>query len=214
MILCWALSSQLNAVTLVFVFTVDVTQTLFHIFFVVGPLQVHHSGNVDVLLMLLFWMLGKEWSGMKPMTKEEKAEAISERAKWLYFTVLQCMGELIMPYWQLVFFYLNYSSKRNRSAFMGFDKVENGFPVIEPISLIFVASIMAVVDVGNTLTFSLTVRRKFPHFNPFKLLNVLIRKFNWVLAFSVLSVVLSVQCMMLIDCKFDIDLDRILSYFK
>lgn len=129
---------------------------------------------------------------------------IAERAKWLYFTVLQQMGEMIMPFWQLVYFYLNSSSKRNRSAYMGFDKVVNGYPVIEPEVLLVILGIMAFFDVTNLLTFTLTVRRQFPHFNPFQLLNVLIKKFNLLLTLSVLSVVLSIQCTMLIDCKFDI----------
>jgi len=214
MILCWALSSKLQPLPIIFVGLVDFLQTLFHIFFVLGPLQVHKSASRDLPFMLFYWMLGTEWSGMKPLTKEERLWAIGERAKWLYYTVLQNMGELIMPYWQIVFFYLNSSSKRNRSAFMGFDKVKNGFPVIDPLSLSIVAAIMAGVDIVNILSFTFSVRKKYPHFNPFKLLNVLIKKFNWVLAYSVLSVVLSVQCMMLIDCKFDINMDQILSYFK
>jgi len=214
MILCWALSSKLQPLPIIFVGLVDLLQTLFHIFFVLGPLQVHKSASINLPFMLFYWMLGTEWSGMEPLTKEERLWAIAERAKWLYYTVLQNMGELIMPYWQIVFFYLNSSSKRNRSAFMGFDKVKNGFPVIEPLSLTIVAAIMAGVDIVNILSFTFSVRRKYPHFNPFKLLNVLIKKFNWVLAYSVLSVVLSVQCMMLIDCKFDIDMDHILTYFK
>jgi len=214
MILCWALSSQFHAFPIIFVGSVDLLQTLAHIFFVCGPLQVHYSGIQTWPLMLLFWMFGKEYSGSKPLTKEEKTWAIAERTKWVYYTILQSMGELIMPYWQMVFYYLNASSKRNRSAYMGFDKVVNGFPIIDPNTLVVVAGIMAGLDIFNLVTFTFMVRKKFANFNPFKLLNVLVKKFNWVLALSVLSVVLSVQCMMLIDCNFDINFDRIIAFFK
>jgi len=151
---------------------------------------------------------------MKPLNRKESLKAIAERAKWVYYTVLQQMVEIIMPCWQMVYLYLNSSSKRNRDAFMGFDRRKNGFPVIDPHTLIIIVGIMSVFDIGNALSFTFCVRQKFPHFNPFKLLNVLIKKYNLLLTLSILSVVLSIQCTMIIDCNFDIGYDTLKQRFS
>lgn len=97
---------------------------------------------------------------------------------------------------------------------MGFDKRANGFPVIVPHTLIVIVGIMSVFDIGNALSFTLSVRQKFPHYNPFKLLNVLIKKYNLLLTLSILSVVLSIQCTMLIDCNFDIGFETLKQRFS
>lgn len=71
MILCWALSSKLNVLPMIFVVVVDLLQTLAHIYFVCGPLQLHYSGK-KWPLMLLFWIFGKEYGGAQPLTKDEE----------------------------------------------------------------------------------------------------------------------------------------------
>lgn len=158
--------------------------------------------------MIAYWLVGNDSALSKKMTKKERAFAISERAKWVYFTVLNGFGEAIVPFWQIIFIYLTYSTT-TRTAFNGFEKEANGFPLIKPQIIMLVAGLLACGDVLNLVIFSFIVRRGFPNFDPFRFLNLLIKKFDIVLALSVLSIVLAVQCMMLIDCRFDISIKTI-----
>lgn len=153
--------------------------------------------------MLGYWLVGKKSALDMKLTKKQKAFAIAERAKWAYLTVLKGFGEAIVPVWQIIFYYLTYSTM-TRKAFNGFEKEANGFPLIIPHDIIQVAGLLALGDVLNLIIFSFIVRKNFPHFDPFRFLNVVIKKFDVVLALSVLSIVLAIQCMMLIDCRIDI----------
>lgn len=59
MLLCWALASKFDVFSIIFVVSIDILQTLAHIFFVCGPLQLHNTRK-DWPIMLLFWLIGKE----------------------------------------------------------------------------------------------------------------------------------------------------------
>jgi len=60
MLLCWALASKIDLGPIVLVAMFDTLQSLAHIFFVCGPLQVHHSRSTEWPIMLLCWIFGKE----------------------------------------------------------------------------------------------------------------------------------------------------------
>jgi len=207
MILCWAIATQFNLISILFVYSIDFLTVLSFAYFVCGPLDVHLRGQWWVI-MIAYWLVGKDFGLKKKLTKKQKAFAISERAKWVYFTVLMGYGEAIIPFWQIIFIYLT-NSTTTRAAFNGFEKKANGFPLIKPQIIMLVAGLLAVGDVLNLALFSHMVRRRFPQFDPFRFLNLLIKKFDIVLALSVLSIVFAVQCMMLIDCKFDISIETI-----
>ena len=132
---------------------------------------------------------------------------LHERAKWLYFFVRYSFGEIIMPFWQMVFYYL-IKSAESRSAFLGFDKEVNGFPIINPHRLFINSLILGNFDIFNLVVFTFVARRKFPCFSPFRILNMQLVKYNTVLIFSVIAVVLVIQCAMLVDCQFDTSFER------
>jgi len=200
MMLCWAMATQFHLGSIILIYFFDFLSILIFAFFVIGPLYIHVSGQSWVI-MLVYWLAGK--SVEKKLTGKVKAYALSERAKWVYFTVLKGFGEAIVPFWQIIFYYLTYSTM-TRKAFNGFEKEVNGFLLIIPHTIMQVAGLLAAGDVLNLVIFSVVVRNRFPRFDPFRLLNVVIKKFDIVLALSVLSIVLAIQCMMLIDCRIDI----------
>lgn len=155
--------------------------------------------------MLVNWIAGKA-ECEKPMTRKEKDMAISERKIWVYFTVLNSMGETILPVWHMVFWYLSDSTETSRASMMGFEKVEHGFPIINPHILGYTVLILVFFDLITFIFVTIIVRKQFPNFEPFKFLNVLMKKFGMVLILSVVTLVLCTQCMMLIDCQFDISI--------
>jgi len=162
------------------------------------------------------WMLGRPDIREKYLDADLRKYCICERAKWVYFTILHSTGEIIMPWWQLFFYYLMYSTS-TRSALSGFEKAANGFPHIDSYDLLLTAVSLGSCDILDISFFTYVVRRKFPFFTPHRLLNVTIKKYNTLLALSVMSVVISVQCVLIIDCRFDFTVTgfaEFIEYFK
>jgi len=137
------------------------------------------------------------------MTEQEKIFAIGERAKITYFFALYSFGEIISAPWQLAFYHL-FNSTFTKRAYYGFEKVTNGwFPIVNLDKLNLTVSIYATFNICNFILFTYGVRKKFPQFSPFRFLNILLKKYNILLGLSVMSIGQSIQCLMLIDCKFD-----------
>jgi len=176
------------------------------IFVVSGPLHIHTDKNPSGTFFK--WLLGREDNGDEKLTKKQRTYGICERAKWVYFTVLHSSGEIIMPWWQMYFYYL-ISSTNIKKAFSGFAKAANGFPHTSSSNLLIASSIMAFCDILDFLLFTYIIRRKFESFTPFRLMNVLVKKYNLLLALSVMAAVISVQCVLIIDCRFDFSPDGI-----
>jgi len=112
------------------------------------------------------------------------------------------MGEIVLPWWQLYFYYL-ISSTHASTGFSGFEKTVNGFLMISPNNLLLASVVIGSFNILDFLVFSHIVKQKFPFFSPFRFLNVLVKKYDMLLATSVMSAVISVQCVLIIDCRFD-----------
>jgi len=201
MLLVWALSSDVDVWAIMFTVAIDFLFVFSFTFFVSGPLYIHGELS-SAPKAFLHWMLGKEDNREKYMSVTHREHCVCERAKWVYFTVLHSTGEIIMPWWQLFFYYILYSTA-TRSALSGFEEAANGFPLINGHDLLVTAVSLGSCDVVDFLVFTYIVRRKFPDFTPWRLLNVTVKKYNTLLALSVMSVVISVQCVLIIDCRFD-----------
>jgi len=201
LILCWALSSEFNVMVIMVTVIIDFLIVISFSFLVSGPLSIHVDSR-STPRAFVNWMLGKTDDSDERMDEKLKKHASCERAKWVYFTVLHSNGEVIMPWWQMFFYYL-LNSTETRNAISGFEKTVNGFPLIDSHNLLQTAMIIGMFDVLDFMLFTYIVRRKFPHFTPFRLLNVMVKKYNTLLALSVMSVVISVQCVLIIDCRFD-----------
>jgi len=148
----------------------------------------------------------------KPMSNEDKMYGSRARKKWVWFSVLHMLGEIIMPFWQIVFYWL-LNSTVTRSAFAVFEKSTNGFVLINPSRLFKTVMILGVVDTIFAVLFTCVVRCKFPLFTPFMMLNIVIKKYNLLLCLSVMTVVLTVVCLIIIDCRFDFSIAGIKAAF-
>jgi len=137
------------------------------------------------------------------MTKEKKIFAIGERAKKTYLFTLNSFGEIGMALWQVGFYHL-FNIKSIRRAYMGFEREANGFHIINLQTLYKTVSIYFIVDVLSLILYTYGVRKKFPHFSPFRFLNILVQKYNILLGLSVMSIGLTGLCMVIIDCRIDI----------
>jgi len=211
LLLCYTLASaDTKTVGIIITVGIDFMFVLALALLITGPVSVHNNPS-STPLRLYNWIRGKSYDE-SPLTREEMKNAIGERAKWVYFTVLHATGEVIMPWWQMFFYYLLYSTP-SRSALAGFERSINGFPLIDRVDLLKTAVIMGTFDILDLMMFSYIVRRKFKQFTPWRLLNVMVKKYNLLLALSVMSVVISIQCILLIDCRFIFTLSAVEAFF-
>lgn len=195
-----------------FTVVIDFLIVFMFAFVVAGPLYIHTNRSL-IPKALFNWILGKEFDNPVEMSKDMIQLGVCERAKWVYFTVLHSTGEIIMPWWQMFFYYLLYST-RSRSALSGFERSVNGFPLIRRNDLLKTAVAMGSFDILDFMMFTYIVRHKFKNFTPWRLLNVMVKKYNLLLVLSVMSVVISVQCVLLIDCRFDFTMAGFKSFFN
>lgn len=213
LLLCYTLASDSNILAIMTTVALDFMIVLMFSFLVTGPLYVYRKSSA-LPYEFVRWICGKSdiSENEKQLGKEERKEAISERAKWVYFMVLHSTGEIIMPWWQMFFYYL-LSSTPSKSALAGFERSVNGFPLISPANLLKTALIMSTFDILDLIMFTCIVRRKFVQFTPWRFLNVIIKKYNLLLALSVMSVVISIQCILLIDCRFVYSFSAVEDFF-
>jgi len=211
LLLCYTLASaDQKTVGIIITVGIDFMFVLGLALLITGPLAIH-TDPYKIPQRLYNWIRGKSYDEAQ-LTKKETKHAIGERAKWVYFTVLHATGEVIMPWWQMFFYYLLYSTP-SRSALAGFERSINGFPLISRVDLLKTAVIMGTFDILDLMMFSFIVRRKFKQFTPWRLLNVMVKKYNLLLALSVMSVVISIQCILLIDCRFIFTLSAVEDFF-
>jgi len=201
--LCMALASAGDTTCIMVAVSIEFMVILIFLISVCGPLTYHTKQGTEKLRAVFLWVIGKEDVKEKPMTEEEKMYAISERAKKAYFVCLYSCGEILLAPWQLIFYHL-FNSKHTNRAYMGFEREANGFPIINVYELYKTVLMCLIFDTLNLVLFTCGVRKKFPKFAPFKFLNILIRKYNMVLGLSVMSVAITVQCLLIIDCRIDI----------
>jgi len=211
LLLCYSLASDSNVTAIMFTVVIDFVIVLGFSFVVTGPLSIY-TKKKSIPMAFYSWILGKSDDGDVGLSKEDKKKAVSERAKWVYFTVLHSTGEIIMPWWQMFFYYLLYSTP-TRSALAGFERPANGFPMIRADDLLKTAVIMGTFDILDFAVFTYMVRRKFKKFTPWRLLNVMVMKYKFLLALSVMSVVISIQCILLIDCRFVFSMTAVEKFF-
>jgi len=212
LLLLWALAKEFNLGAIMFTVVIDFVIVFMFAFVVAGPLHIH-SNSSAIPTALFNWILGREDENPAEMSKDVIQHGVCERAKWVYFTVLHSTGEIIMPWWQMFFYFLLYSTA-SRSALSGFERSVNGFPLIRRDDLLKTAVAMGTFDILDFMMFTYIVRRKFQNFTPWRLLNVIVKKYNLLLALSVMSVVISVQCVLLIDCRFDFTMAGFTAFFN
>jgi len=203
LVLCWALAKAESIAGVLFASFIEFLTVLAFLMMVCGPLTFYTEPARIGLTHVFGWIVGRENGVEKSMSKKDRIFAIGERAKWTYFFSLKLFGEIILAPWQIVFYGL-FNSTFTKKAYFGFEKVTNGwFPIINQDALTITVSISALSNLINLFIFTYGVRRKFPEFSPFRFLNILLRKYNTLLGLSVMSICQSIQCLMLIDCKFD-----------
>jgi len=163
----------------------------------------------------LEWQLGFEnmkigmkawWNRREPeypkMTKDERLLATSLRSKLIYTVILDMASQLILPWWlplqlALIVFY---TPARNSIATLGFETT------IESFTRRFnTALILNSLDIVNMSALTYFIRRKYPLFDPFRILHLIFEKFGFLPISGIMFILMSIICFFIQDCGLDPD---------
>jgi len=177
MLLCWAVSTEINWRVLIVNVVVDFVIAFSCSVVISGPLYIH-TYKRRAPRALYNWLLGRADCVDKSLTDAEKVYGARKRDKWVYFSVLHGMCEIIMPLWYFYYYHLMSSSKI-RDAFAGLTRDVHGAPIVRPNNLLTTCTILSCSEILDLMFFTFIVRRNFKSFNPFRILNRVVEKYNF-----------------------------------
>jgi len=137
------------------------------------------------------------------LSEEQFEVATRERAKFVYVNCLSLVGELVIPWWCLVNYHLCMLTTATSKTIIGYARSGYGMEKITSNAFVKTTLLISVFDLSELFLFTYFVRRKFKSFSPFRVLNMVVKKFKLVLAWSIQAVVVIMLCMYIIDCNFD-----------
>jgi len=134
------------------------------------------------------------------MTSADKVEATKLRAKLIYMVILDMASQLILPWWlplQLALI-LFYTPARTSIVLLGFSVTRASF-----IRRFNTALILNALDIINMLVLTYFIRRKYPLFNPLRILHMMFEKFGILPIAGIMFILISIICFFIRDCGMD-----------
>merc|ERR550534_2343368 len=150
--------------------------------------------------------LEARWNRVKPeypvMTENEKKLATDLRSKLIYVVILDMASQLILPWWlplQLALIIFR-TPARNSINTLGFETSWASF-----MHRFKTALILNSIDIVNMTALSLFIRRKYPRFDPFRILHLIFEKFGFFPISGIMFILISIICFFIKDCGIDPD---------
>jgi len=134
------------------------------------------------------------------MTLADKSKATKLRAKLIYMVILDMASQLILPWWlplQLALI-LYYTPARTSIVLLGFSITPESFR-----KRFNTALILNGLDIINMLVLTNFIRRKYPLFNPLRILHMMFEKFGLLPIAGIMFILISIICFFIRDCGMD-----------
>jgi len=134
------------------------------------------------------------------MTLADKSRATNLRAKLIYMVILDMASQLILPWWlplqlALILFYTPASTS---IVLLGFSVTPESFT-----HRFNTALILNGLDIINMLVLTYFIRRKYPLFNPLRILHMMFEKFGLLPIAGIMFILISIICFFIKDCGMD-----------
>jgi len=136
------------------------------------------------------------------MTNDERKYALNVRSKYVYILGLEMASQLVLPWWlplQLAVIMFRTPANTSMVTF-GFDTSWRSF-----IHRFNIALILNGLDLINMTTLTYFIRRKYPLYNPFRILHMIFEQFGLLPIFGIMLVLFSYICFSIKDCGTDPD---------
>lgn len=147
------------------------------------------------------------WDRRKPvypeMTADERVRAMDLRSKTVYMVILDMASQLILPWWlplqlALIFFY---TPANTSIETLGFQTDQKSFT-----HRFNTALILNGLDIVNICTLTYFIRRKYPLYDPLRILTMIFEKFGFLPLAGIMFILISIICFFITDCGIDPDL--------
>jgi len=146
------------------------------------------------------------WSGSKPdfpeLSTEERKDAQTLRSKMVYLVILDMASQLVLPWWlPLQLALIMFRTPANTSMVtLGFDTNWGSF-----IHRFNTALILNGLDIINMSALTYFIRRKFPTYDPFRILHMIFEQFGLLPISGIMFILISIICFFISDCGIDPD---------
>jgi len=146
------------------------------------------------------------WNGQKPeypmMTEDERIHAMDLRSRLVYLVILDMASQLILPWWlPLQLCLIMFHTPANTSIVtLGFETTWESF-----VHRFNTALILNSLDIINMCILSYFIRRKYPLFDPLRILTMIFEKFGVLPIAGIMFILISIICFFITDCGIDPD---------
>jgi len=150
--------------------------------------------------------LEARWNRVKPdypiMTEDQKKLATDLRSKLIYVVILDMASQLILPWWlPLQLALIIFKTPANNSInTLGFETSWASF-----IHRFKTALILNSIDIVNLSALTFFIRRKYPRFDPMRILHLIFEKFGFFPISGIMFILISIICFFITDCGIDPD---------
>jgi len=131
------------------------------------------------------------------MTADERSRMLDLRSKLVYLVILDMASQLILPWWlPLQLALILFHTPANTSI------VTLGFPTTrESFTHRFnTALILNGLDIINICGLTYFIRRKFPLYDPLRILTMIFEKFGFLPIAGIMFILISIICFFITDC--------------
>jgi len=175
--------------------------TMFYYYLLLtSPLELQ-LGIENQKIALAAW-----WKKRKPefpnMTNDERKDALTLRSKMVYMVILDMASQLILPWWlPLQLALILFRTPANTSIVtLDFETSWASF-----IHRFNTALILNALDIINMASLTYFIRRKFPLYNPFRILHLIFEQFGFLPISGIMFILISIICFFIKDCGMDPD---------
>merc|ERR1719494_695711 len=174
---------------------------LYYYLLLTSPMELQLSLENQKIALLAWWNQAKP--EFPEMSADERKFALNLRSKMVYFVILDMASQLILPWWlPLQLALIMFRTPANTSMVtLGFDTNWGSF-----IHRFNTALILNGLDIVNMAALTYFVRRKFPTFDPFRILHMIFEQFGLLPISGIMFILISIICFFISDCGIDPDL--------
>jgi len=172
--------------------------TIYYYLSITAPMEYQMLGWQDKITALSACCCCTYNYDFPAMTSDERILAAGARSQLVYLMNLDMASKIIIPWWlplqlALILFHTPANTSINT---LGFSYTMESFTHRFNIALMLNA-----VDIVNYATITILIRRKYPLYDPFRVLHSIFEKFGFLPASGIMFVLMSIMCMLIAECK-------------
>jgi len=180
---------------IIFAGCMNIGLMIYYYFLITSPLEFQLGlDNMKETLRAYYYQREPEYP---MMTQDERLRAMDLRSKAVYMVILDMASQLILPWWlplQLALIMFNTPAGSSIET-LGFSTTPESFT-----HRFNTALILNGLDIINMCTLTYFIRRKYPLYDPLRILTMIFEKFGLLPIAGIMFILISIICFFIKDC--------------